>query len=301
MINPQKRQRVLDLIKKGMTHREIAKEVGVGVGTVSLWRNQEIDALTTSKPKILVYDIETSPIKAAVWGLYEQNVVWTDKDWYMLSFSAKWLGEDKVHNFALNQYKGYKAGSEDDKKLCADLWDMMDEADIVIAHNGDKFDNKKASARFIQHKFLPPSPYQSIDTLKVAKKHFKFSSNRLNDLGEYLGVGKKVDTGGYKLWQGCLDGDKDSWAKMIKYNEQDVNLLEKVYLKLRPWMKGHPSISNITGEINTCPKCGGNNIEETGITHSKFNSFIQYTCKDCGGHLKERVAIKREQPKFKPN
>ncbi len=295
------RTEVLSRIKKGETHRFIASAVGIGVGTVSLIRNEEVNLLTTRKPRILIYDIETAPMKAAVWRKWEANAVWLDKDWYMLSFSAKWLGEDKVHNFALNQYKGYKAGAENDKELVTDLWKMMDEADIVIAHNGIKFDNKKANARFICHGMRPPSPYQSIDTLREARKRFSFSSNKLNDLGEILKLGKKVETGGYKLWQGCLDGDKESWAKMIEYNEQDVNLLEKVYLELRPWMVGHPSLTNISGDATACPTCGGHDVVKNGTGYTKFAQFQQYLCNDCGRTLKARITDKKEHPIYKPN
>ena len=83
---------------------------------------------------------------------------------------------------------------------------------------GDEFDIKKANARFIYHGLKPTKFYLSIDTKKVAKKYFKFDSNSLSSLGEYLGLGEKVDTGGYSLWKGCLLGDPASWKKMKMRN-----------------------------------------------------------------------------------
>ena len=74
---------------------------------------------------------------------------------------------------------------------------MFDEADVVIAHNGDKFDMRKANARFGHYE--PPMPVQQVDTLKVARKYFKFESNKLGDLGEHLGLGNKEVTGGFAL------------------------------------------------------------------------------------------------------
>lgn len=186
-----------------------------------------------NKTKILLFDIEVSPITSYTWSLWETNVIEVKKDWYMLSFAYKWLGESKVIVKALPMYSDYLKDKENDKALCQDLWEVLDQADIVIAQNGDAFDIKKANARFIVHGFKPTSPYKTIDTLKVAKKYFKFDSNKLGELGRYLGVGNKAETGGFSTWLGCMNGDMDMWTKMIRYNRQDVILLEKVYLRLR--------------------------------------------------------------------
>lgn len=215
----------------------------------------------------------------------------------MMSFSAKWLGEDEIFTHALPEYKTYKKDMFDDRELVKDLWKLMDEADVVVAHNGDKFDNRKASARFIIHGLNPPSPYKSIDTLKSARRYFKFDSNKLDDLGKYFGLGEKVETGGYKLWQGCLAGNMESWDKMCEYNEQDVLLLEKVYLKLRPWMKNHPSVSLYDGASEACPKCGGTHIQKRGYAYTSVSKFQQYQCQGCGGWFRSRFSEKKK-PEF---
>ena len=237
--------------------------------------------------KVLIFDIETAPSLGWVWGKYDQDVISFDKNWYILSFAAKWMGSSKIISYSLADFPDYTKNREDDKKLVKKLWDLMDEADVIIAHNGDKFDIKKTNARFLVHGFNPPSPYKTVDTLKVARKMFAFDSNRLDDLGKVLGLGEKVSTGGFKLWQGCMAGDETSWKKMKKYNRQDVLLLEKVYLRLRPWMKFHPRVSY--GSKQSCHCCGSCDTQRRGYSYSRCSKFIRIFCKKCGSWTQGRA------------
>ena len=232
--------------------------------------------------KTLVFDIETAPNLGWVWGKWEQNVIATEQEWYMLSFAAKWLGERKIYSYSLPDFKGYRKDPQNDRALVLRLWKMLDDADVVVAHNGDKFDIRKANARFLVHGFSPPAPYLSIDTLKVARAKFKFDSNRLDDLGEYLNLGRKMSTGGFQLWLKCMQGDLAAWKQMVKYNRQDVRLLEKVYLHLRPWMTNHPNINLVDTKENACPTCGSDNIQKRGHSFTRVNKFQRYQCMDCG-------------------
>ncbi len=120
---------------------------------------------------------------------------------------------------------------------------------------------------------------------------FKFSSNKLNDLGEYLGVGKKVDTGGFKLWLGCMNGEKKSWLLMEKYNIQDVNLLEAVYQKLIPWADNTPLMKD--GLV--CNKCGGE-VQFRGAYITRTHIGKRYQCKKCGswGNSNKKLRIESE-------
>ena len=236
------------------------------------------------KQKILLFDIETAPNLALVWGHYEQNVLAYEREWYMMSFSAKWLDKKKMITKGLPDYKTYKKNPENDKELVKELWELFDEADIIIAHNGDKFDIKKANARFVNHKMLPPSPYKTIDTLKVARRYFSFNSNKLTDLGVHLGLGKKIDTGGFQLWRDCMAGKMTAWKKMLDYNKQDVVLLEKIYLELRNWMTNHPNLGLFV-ENNVCPNCANTQLQKRGFGYTRVSKYQRYQCvgdKGCG-------------------
>jgi len=234
--------------------------------------------------KILLCDIETMANLAWVWGIYEQNVIAKEKEWHMLSFAYKWLDEKKTYVRTLPDYPGYAKNKECDKALVSDLWKLFNEADVIIAHNGDSFDIKKSNARFIANGLPPPSPYKTIDTKLVARRYFKFDSNKLDTLGEMLGLGRKLQTGGFDLWLGCARGDKKSWKKMAVYNLQDVRLLEKVYLKLRAWMNNHPVV-----DFDAVCKCGSNDVELRGPYRTKKRFGKRFQCKQCGawGHTFE--------------
>jgi len=232
--------------------------------------------------RILLLDLETAPNLGFVWGIWEQNVIDVKKSWYLLSFAAKWANERKTHVRCLPDYPRFKSHKEDDKHLIADLWKLLDEADVVVAHNGDRFDIRKANARFVAHGLPPPSPYKSVDTLKIARKHFKFDSNRLDDLGKYLGVGRKIPHTGKHLWLGCMNGDKKSWKTMRRYNTRDVTLLERVYFKLRPWTTTHPNLTFFSRRPEECPVCESGAIKNTGFNYTRTGKRQRATCKSCG-------------------
>ena len=158
-----------------------------------------MEYIDRSKAKILYYDIETAPNLSYVWGQYEQNVIAHVSEWHMLCVSYKWEGQKRAQVCALDDFPDeFKKDPENDVHVAKKLFDLFDEADIVIAHNGDRFDRRKANARFVYHNFGPPSPYKTVDTLKIARKEFMFNSNKLNHLGQHLGPGEKVSTDGFE-------------------------------------------------------------------------------------------------------
>lgn len=241
--------------------------------------------------KILLYDLETSPLVSYTWGIYDQNVVEVVEDFQILCFAWKWLGDKKINVVAQPDFKEYKPGVNDDFRVVEALWDKFDQADIIIAHNGDSFDQKKTQARMMAHDMEPPSPYAQIDTKKIAKRYANFTSNKLDHLGEALGLGRKLDNGGFETWKGCLVGDKKAWKLMTTYNKQDVALLEQVYLKLRPWISNHPALNVLDGRPESCPKCGSGPLESRGtVKLNKTSIARRFRCKSCGGWSQSRKA-----------
>lgn len=239
-------------------------------------------------PKIFLFDIETAPIMAYVWSIWQQNVGMNQivHDWRMLTWAGKWLDSNEILYDSCHLHKNHN----DDRPILESLHACLDEADIVVAHNGNKFDMKKVNARFLQHGIAPPSPYRKIDTLLEAKKNFAFTSNRLDALGKALGVGGKQDTGGFELWSRCMAGDHAAYDKMVEYNIRDITLLEDVYLALRPWMHNHPNLAVYDdNEDPTCPKCGGTHLQWRGYATTNASRFRRFQCQDCGGWGRDRV------------
>jgi len=243
--------------------------------------------------QILLFDIETAPNRGWIWRLWDEirNMGMIEQDWYILCWGAKWLEKKEVMSSALPDFPLYKKEPRNDKHVLQELWKLLDEADVVIGHNAVKFDRRKVNARFMFHGMKPPSPYMMIDTLLVARKEFDFSSNKLNDIVVFLGLGKKIDTGGFELWTQCLDGIMSAWRKMVKYCKHDVTLLEKVYLALRPYMLQHPNIGVYNDDNRPCcPKCGCEKIHYRGYYHTTVSRFKRFKCLNptCGGWGRER-------------
>lgn len=243
------------------------------------------------KPKILFFDIETTPLISYTWGLYDQNVIAMQKDWELLSFAYKFQGDRDVTCIARRDFK-----DKTDRTLTKRLWKLLNEADIVVGHNAASFDCKKATAKFIEHGLPPHAPYEIVDTKLVAKKYFKFTSNKLDDLGRLLGVGRKEQTGGFDLWLDCMAGKPAAWRKMISYNKQDVLLLERVYDRLLPYTDNHPNVSFISGRPTGCPKCGSAKLKSMGVRRTKVSEYVRYRCMKCSGFCRGRVALKTAKP-----
>lgn len=247
------------------------------------------------KAKVLLYDLETSPRLVYVWGEYEQNVLQVKKESYILCFAYKWLGDKTTKVIALPDFKRYNRDKEDDLDVVKVLHSLQEEADICIGQNSDRFDNKWSNKQFLKHG-LQPVYYKSVDTLKIAKKYFNFPSNRLDSLGEFLGLGRKVSHEGKNLWFKCMAGDEKAWKNMIKYAKQDVVLLEQIYMVFRPWVENHPNIGLFNEEDRpTCTKCGSIRVIKRGFKYTSVSIFQKWSCTDCYS-----TSISRKSENFKP-
>lgn len=242
-------------------------------------------------PKILLVDIETAPILAHVWSIWEQNVGLSQikKDWHLLSWSAKWLGDKPSKIMYMDQRNAKNI--EDDSAILKEIWKLIDEADILITQNGKSFDAKKLNARFLMNGMKPPSPVKHIDTKEIAKRHFGFTSNKLEYMTDKLCTKykklKHTKFPGFDLWKECLAGNVAAWNEMEKYNKYDVLALEELYTKLAPWDRvinfnlynDHP--------ITRC-NCGSTRQQKRGFNYTDAGKFQKYTCLDCGAWTSDK-------------
>jgi hypothetical protein len=237
------------------------------------------------KNKILLFDIETSPTLGYVWQLWEANVLKVVKPWNILCFSYKWLGGKtqvvSLPHFGANKKRPSNSLAKNEIFLVRKLWELFNEADVIVAHNGDKFDIKKSYAKFIEYGLNPPAPFKTVDTLKVARRYFKFDSNKLDSLGDFLHLGRKVHTGGFDLWDRCMQGNLKAFKLMERYNKGDVDLLEKVYFKLRPYIQNHPNFNVFDGTNHSCPNCGSSKIQRRGYSYSRTTKYQRWQCQKC--------------------
>jgi hypothetical protein len=242
----------------------------------------------TNGPKILVIDIETAPLELHGWKLWDENFSLDQikSDWSILSYAAKWLGKSKIY-YDDTGGRG-KAHVRNDRKLMKGIRDLLNEADIVVAQNGKKFDVRKINARLITHGFHPPKPYRVIDTMLESRKYFAFTSQKLKYTSEILGVPPKdehEEYPGFKLWAACLQDIPAAWKVMQRYNKQDITSTEFVYLKIRPWIANHPNLGVFQPllEKPICPNCGSTNLKPWDRrANLQQGAYIRLLCGACG-------------------
>jgi len=238
-----------------------------------------------NKPKVLILDIETSPIEARVWSLYDQNIAVNQitKDWEIMSWAAKWLGGKTVYQEDQGEYT--------ERGLVLGLWIFLDDADIVVTQNGKKFDIPKINAKFLQYGLKPVKPFQHIDTRQLAKKHFGFTSNSLEYMTSKFNTKyKKLSHKkfpGQELWNECLKGNKTAWKEMAKYNKHDVLATEELYKKLAPFGSG-VNFSVFHDPSDSVCACGNKTFRKDGFVYTAAGKYQRWDCTKCGAYLKEK-------------
>jgi ribosomal protein S27AE len=251
-------------------------------------------------PRIATLDIETSPIVAYVWGLWKVNIGLNQivQEWSVMSYCYKPLGGKIVYDDTSK-----KANPRDDRDLMAGLHALLCETDIVIAQNGKAFDMKKINARFIELGFPPLPPIKVIDTLLIAKDVAKFTSNRLEWLSKHLTDTPKYSHSefpGMELWTECLNGNPKAWKVMKKYNCIDVPGTEELYLKLRPYMQGHPNVAAYyDDDAMRCPRCGSTHLTALDKpAYTQTGQYIRYQCGECFGFARSRYTLNSKRKRL---
>lgn len=298
--------RIIELSLKGLSSRRICDELGwkrskkSGINRVLTdFRSGKVEyskskvSTKSHLPKVLLFDIETAPNKLMGWNLYNQSFGLNQiaNEWFILSYSAKWLGSDEV---LYEDMEGI-VHTEDDTHIMDSLWRLFDEADVIIGQNSKAFDVKKMNARWIMNGYKPPSPYKQIDTLDIAKRNFAFTSRKLEWMTDKICENKKLTHqkfSGFELWKQCLLDNPEAWLEMKEYNIMDVVSLEELYLKMAAWDNKHVNFNlyNSDSTEHIC-RCGSRAVVENGFAYTGVSKFQQYRCLDCGASTRGRVNL----------
>lgn len=207
--------------------------------------------------KRLFFDIETSPNIVYSWRIgYNINLQPHDiiEERKIICISYKWEGEEKIHSLTWDK-------NQCDKQMLIDFIEVMNQADEIVAHNGDRFDEKWIRTRCIFHRIHTFPKYKTLDTLKKAKYGFNFNSNKLDYIAQFLGVGAKVKHSVFDMWKGVLNGDKEALKEMVNYCEGDIIVLEDVYNAMESYIKPNTHLGVVNGGFKySCPCCGSEDI-----------------------------------------
>lgn len=242
-------------------------------------------------PKLLFYDLEVCrDIVEGYGNKWDFKPVKWVRHQELMCYSYKWRG-DKAPTFVYrHQFKTMRA-------FVQSLRDLLHAADIAVAHNGKKFDDKMSMRFILKNNIDPPSPFFQVDTLQVARSKFKFPGNSLNDLAEYLELGQKESITYKDLEDDFMSGNpKKTTIKLMKmYNNKDVELLEKLYDKLLPYIPNHPNMARLSNTFDACPQCGaeGHNIGREKFRPTKLGLYMQYRCKVCKKYFQSTKPVDR--------
>jgi hypothetical protein len=287
-------KQALELRGYGFGSRRIAQTLGLASKSTVNDFFKKVDAqlpvlegeYIPKGPRILVYDIETAPILAHVWRLWDQNVGLNqiEADWYIMSVAAKWLGEDEV--FYWDQKDVFPM--EDDTYLLSKLWKLLNEADIVIGQNVKRFDTKKVNARFVLNGFPKPSPYRQIDTMVIAKEQFSFTSNKLEYMTDKLcpehKKSKHKEFPGHELWAECMKGNPAAWDEMKSYNIDDIHGTEALYNVLSSWDSKLPNFDVYVDDLLDMSEW-----VEDGFAYTNLAKYKRYRNVNTGVQRRSRV------------
>lgn len=302
------KENALSLSKEGLSWREIARQLNVAKSTVSdFLRKKEKTTLPTHKlngdVRILCFDLETFPILGAVWSLWNNNVGISqiERDWSILSYAAKWVGSDMtVDNVIYNDVRNQK-DINDDSELLSELWNLLNEADIVLTKNGDRFDIPKLNARFVMAGLPPPSHYKSIDLDKICKRHFGFTSRKLeylsNELNEKFKKLKHSKFAGYEMWAQCLARNIEAFDECKVYNQHDVLATEELYYTLAPWSDKLPSFFLYSDSETWKCNCGSTQVKHVGYAYTNLSKFDKYQCTSCNKNIRGRTNLLTKEKK----
>lgn len=287
------KEKALELANQGLSWRKISNVLDVPKSTVSDYLRNVIKNGTSPEkvkkgPRILVYDIETAPIMAQMWSMWQQGfgLNQIDSDWFIMSFAAKWLGEDEVFYFDQSQAKNM----EDDYEVLEQLWHLLNQADIVIGQNVRKFDTKKVNARFILNGLPKPSTYRQIDTMEIAKQQFAFTSNKLEYMTDKLCVNTKKSKHakfpGHMLWSECLKGNQEAWQEMKEYNIDDILGTEELYNILCSWDNKLPNFDVYVDEVLDMSVW-----KKDGFHYTNLGKYQRYRNIETGQQRRSRVNL----------
>lgn len=241
-------------------------------------RNAKIKA---ASPKVLVFDIERLPGLAKVWSprtdyIAPRNFV----EWpSLLCLAGRWYGSREMMFSALWEQGGHEA-------MVRTAWQWLNDADVVVGWNSQKFDVKHLRTDFLQLGLKPPLPFKQVDLFRVVRAQFGFESASLDSVTRRLGRGGKSLSYSMDLAQACVDGDERAQRRMQRYNSADVELTEWVYDRLRGWLPAHPILGALSEEL-VCNQCGSDQLtSQPTLYRAILIDYAMFRCGNCGGLIR---------------
>jgi len=235
-----------------------------------------------SEPRILYFDLETSPIVAYTFSLFKpmigiDQIIEAPR---IICWSARWHGTKGKKVMFNSEYQSERYD------MLLELRDLLDEADVVVGYNSDNFDIPWVNEQFMTAGLALPSPYTKIDLYKLNKKHLRMPSGKLDYMALNLIGDRKVAHSGFRLWRDCLGPEgpvrDKAWREMKAYAMKDTLLLEPLFNIMRPFITSL-NYGLYADRDFACTHCGSGSLQARGFRRTTAGKFQRYQCNDCGG------------------
>lgn len=244
---------------------------------------------------ILLTDIETAPALVATWGLHNQNmsIGQIREHPRIMGIGYKWLGDGRRARF-VSEYHHSR------EEMLGTIRNLLDEADAVVGYNSKGFDEPWILGELAREGLEVPSPWKTIDLFKIGKSSYRFISHKLDYLSKALLHDQKVSTGGFQLWTDCLwaedeDVKRKAWSRMRRYCIHDVDLLEPMFLQMRPYFPANLNLAVMGGNFgHVCPICESEHVQRRGIATKGQRRYQRYQCQDCGKWFSDTKMLEGE-------
>lgn len=278
-------------VLEAVYHREYELAEGESIQgykvDVAYLDESEAPAKQRSPVKMLYYDIETTLAKSYHWGQWQQNlsVKQQIQESHMLSHAWSWNDEEVFSSVLTPE----EVLSQDDERIVYECWSLLDNCDIVVAHNGKRFDIKKVNGYFLKYGLPKPSSYKIIDTLEIAKKNFNLPFKSLEYLAKFLGVELKQDSGGIQTWIDCDRGCPEALETMRYYNEGDIVSLRDIHKRMKGWDNNGVNIALYNENHDAlCTHCGSDDVKvlTDKFAYTPNRKYQVYRCNNCKAVLR---------------
>lgn len=242
-------------------------------------------------PKVLALDIECSPAVVHAWSLRDLHIGLNQimEDPEIIGVGYSWDGKPAKY---VSKWDQEDLGGR--AFMLGFIWQLLDEADVVVTYNGVGFDIPWLNGEFMREGMTPPAPFKNIDLYRVFKKNARFISHKLDYVaGAVLGM-HKLPTGGHQLWVDCMAGDEKARKRMKTYCCRDVMLLWPLLEKALPWLGGQVNFAlwSEHGAELACQKCGqAQYLRPKGTAYTVSRAYPQFLCcpdrGGCGGWTRD--------------
>ena len=243
------------------------------------------------KPKILFYDIETSPLLAYIWRPGKQVVrhgqLSKSRNQYNIICITYCWNDGKAPKALVFDYE-----KQDCSKIVKEFDKLVKESDITIGKNSDRFDVKHINAqRFLTGgKPFPDWADVTDDLEKQMRKFFYFPSQSLDYISDILGLGGKIKMQ-MQDWIDIVEQNKNgkkALTKMVKYGKKDIADTRAVWNKMKPYIKPKFNMSTFLGEF-ACVHCGSSSIIRNGTRINGKSKYQHFYCNSHGGYAGKAI------------